>query len=183
MTRICVPLADGFEEIEAVTLIDVLRRADFSVSVCSASESFHVKGAHSIIIGADISVNEALDRRWEGIVLPGGMPGAEHLRDTPAVETLLKQIFEADGLVGAVCAAPLVLGHYGLLKGRKATCYPGFEDRLTGATAVEEPVVVDGNVITSRGPGTVMAFALKIVEYHSGKEKAAELEETMLFQG
>jgi 4-methyl-5(b-hydroxyethyl)-thiazole monophosphate biosynthesis len=179
MKKICIPLADGFEEIEAVTLIDVFRRAGFVVKTCGVS-GLYVRGAHDIMLTADITLDEALDGEWDLVALPGGMPGATNLRDDDRIGELLERTAEAGGFVGAICAAPIVLAHFGFIKGRKATSYPGFAGQMPGAEYCEDRVVCDGRVLTSRGPGTAMEFALAIAELFAGKEQAETLKKQML---
>jgi protein deglycase len=179
MKKICIPLADGFEEIEAVTLIDVLRRAGFSVETCGLN-SLQASGSHGITITADMTLDQALECAWDLIVIPGGMPGATNLRDDARIGKLLEKTAKAGGYVGAICAAPIVLAHFGFLKGRKATSYPGFGEQMPGAEYSNDCVVCDGNVITSRGPGTAMEFALTITEMFAGRLKADELRKQML---
>ena len=160
--KIIVPLADGFEEIEAVTIVDVLRRAEIdAVSVCLNENP--VKGAHNIYVTADKNIKEIDSKDFDGIVLPGGMPGSENLKNSIDVINLLKEINGRNGLVAAICAAPMVLGYTGLLNSKKAVCYPGFEKYLQGAVLADFPFVRDGNIITGRGPGCAMDFALEIV--------------------
>ncbi|MBN2040014.1 MAG: DJ-1/PfpI family protein [Spirochaetes bacterium] len=160
--KIIVPLAEGFEEIEAVTIIDVLRRAGIDAVSVYLNEN-PVKGAHSIYIAADENIKEIKSEDFEGIILPGGMPGSENLKNNINVIKLLKEINGRKGLVSAICAAPMVLGHAGLLNGKKAVCYPGFEKYLQGAVPADSPFVKDGNIITGKGPGCAMDFALEIV--------------------
>jgi protein deglycase len=179
MQKICVPLANGFEEIEAVTLIDVLRRAGFTVTTCGLA-GLQVRGAHDITVTADTTLDKALDGAWDLVVLPGGMPGATTLRDDARVGKLLERTAAAGGYVGAICAAPIALGRFGLVKGKKATSYPGFAGELTGADYREDRVVCDGKVLTSRGPGTAMEFALAITEVLAGRAKVDELKKQML---
>jgi protein deglycase len=179
MKKICVPLAEGFEEIEAVTLIDVLRRAGFRVETCGLND-LQVRGSHGIAIIADTTIDQALKGAWDLIVLPGGMPGATNLRDDARVGKLLEESFGSGGYVGAICAAPIALAHFGFLKGKKATSYPGFGAQMPGADYRDERVVFDGKVLTSRAPGTAMEFALAITELLAGKERADELKKQML---
>jgi 4-methyl-5(b-hydroxyethyl)-thiazole monophosphate biosynthesis len=181
MKSICIPLANGFEEIEAITLTDVLRRAGFGVTTCSLN-SLQVRGAHNITVTADITLDEALHGKWDLVVLPGGMPGATNLRDDARVGKLLEQTATGGGHLGAICAAPIVLAHFGFVKGRKATSYPGFGDQMPGAEYCEDRVVCDGKVLTSRGPGTAMEFALAITELFAGRAKADELKKQMLIK-
>ncbi len=179
MTRVCVVLADGFEEIEAVTIVDVLRRAGIDVTLAGVAGD-RVRGAHGIEVRADTTLDALPEVPWDAVVLPGGLPNATTLRDTPAVLDLLRVQASAERRVAAICAAPIALGKAGVLEGRRATCYPGFEGELTGARTEVAPVVRDGLVTTSRGPGTAMAFALALVEDLAGAERAAQLREQML---
>jgi 4-methyl-5(b-hydroxyethyl)-thiazole monophosphate biosynthesis len=179
MKKICIPLADGFEEIEAVTLVDVLRRAGFTVKTC-ALQSLQARGSHDITVVADMTIDQALDREWDLVVLPGGMPGAGNLRDDPRVGKLLEKAAAAGGYVGAICAAPIALAHFGFVKGKRATSYPGFSDQMPGAIYSQDRVVHDRKVLTSRGPGTAMEFAFSITEILSDRSKVEELKKRML---
>jgi protein deglycase len=179
MSRICVLLAEGFEEIEAITTIDVLRRAGLEVVTVSTKPG-PVRGAHQVVVQADRDLAQASKESWDMVVLPGGMPGSTNLRDDPAVAEMLRRQAEAGKKIGAICAAPIALGKAGLLKGRKATSYPGFQDQLIGADYQEATVVRDGNILTSRGPGTAMEFALAIVADLKGKPAADALRKGML---
>jgi len=176
-----VHFADGFEEIEAMTIVDLLRRAEIETETVSVTGRLPVTGAHGVKVVADILFEDAVYADCEFIVLPGGMPGASNL---DAHEGLREKIYsfnnQGKGLA-AICAAPLVLGHAGVLEGKKATCYPGFEKELTGAEPQEDAVVCDGGVITSRGPATAMAFALAIIEEIKGKETADEIAAGLLY--
>ncbi len=179
MRRVCVPLAEGFEEIEALTVVDVLRRASLEVKT-AALKGPEVAGAHGVVVKADTDLDQALSAEWDCVVLPGGMPGSTNLRDDPRVGKLLQKTVQAGGLVAAICAAPIALARYGLLEGKKATSYPGFAEQMPGAQYREERVVKDKGVVTSRGPGTAMEFALALVEELAGAEKASELKEQLL---
>jgi 4-methyl-5(b-hydroxyethyl)-thiazole monophosphate biosynthesis len=179
MKNICIPLANGFEEIEAVTLIDVLRRAGFGVTTCGLN-SLQAHGAHHVTLTADTMIDDALKGTWDLVVLPGGMPGATNLRDDARVGKLLEQTVKGGGHVGAICAAPIALARFGFIKGKKATSYPGFENQMPGAEYCEDRVVCDGKVLTSRGPGTAMEFALAITELLAGRAKADEVKGQML---
>jgi 4-methyl-5(b-hydroxyethyl)-thiazole monophosphate biosynthesis len=171
--RVLVPLAEGFEEIEAVTVVDLLRRAGIEVSTASLA-GVRVTGSHGITIEADMAIDDALAADFDMIVLPGGMPGAEHLKRDARVIELLRR-FASDGrYTAAICAAPGVLAHAGLLDGRRATSFPGFlrADSAPGIALSEAPVVVDGRLVTSRGPGTAIEFSLALVELLCGRDAA-----------
>jgi 4-methyl-5(b-hydroxyethyl)-thiazole monophosphate biosynthesis len=177
--RVCVLFAEGFEEIEAVTIVDVLRRAEIeTVAVGVAGRD--VTGSHGITLRADTTLSEAAGGHWDLVVLPGGMPGARHLRDDAGVQALLAAQHAAGRRIAAICAAPIALAPAGVLEGRRATSYPGYAEQLGGARYVEETVVVDGPVITSRGPGTALPFALALVAELAGAERAAALGRAML---
>lgn len=175
-------LATGFEEIEALTCVDILRRAGMDVNMVSVTDKKEVTGAHGIPVTADLLFGEADYDACGMILLPGGMPGSANLF---AHQGLCKQIlrFQSEGKwLAAICAAPgVVLGQLGILKGKKAVCYPGFESDMTGAEVATDPVALDGKIITSRGPGTAYLFAFKIVELLASPEKANELKSGMLF--
>ncbi len=177
---VLVHLATGFEEIEALTVVDLLRRAEIEVNLVSTTGEKQVKGCHNIAIEADILIEDVKYEECDMIVLPGGLPGAFGLRDHAILTEQIKN-FAAEGKgIAAICAAPLVLGCAGVLNGKKATIYPGMEEHLTGATPIKEKVVKDGNMITSQGPATAMVFALAIVEHFVGKEKAEEIGKGLL---
>ena len=179
MKRACVVLADGFEETEAVAVIDVLRRAEIKVEVLGV-EAKKVTGSHDIVIEADALLSDRKGERYDLVVLPGGMPGAATLRDHWGVQKLVQAHAASGALVGAICAAPIALAKAGVLEGKRATCFPGFEKQLGGAVYETSAVVRDGNVITSRGVGTALAFALALVEALRDKPSALALAERML---
>lgn len=174
-------LANGFEEIEAISTIDILRRANMEVVTISITGAYDVQGAHGVNILADKLFTETdfTDAAW--LILPGGLPGAANLADyKPLTELLIKQN-ELDGGIAAICAAPaLVLGAIGLLDNKVATCYPGFEDKMLGAKNTIEPIVVDGNIITANGPATAFKFALAIISEELGESTAQEVASGML---
>jgi len=180
MKEVFVFLAEGFEEMEAVGTIDVLRRGELNVTVVSISEKKTVIGAHNISVVADKLFPEVDFSSGEMLVLPGGMPGASNLNAHAELKALIQQYNSEGKRLAAICAAPLVFGGLGLLQGKKATTYPGFESMLTGATIIEEGTVKDGNIITGRGPGFVMDFGLAIVEELQGKAKADEVAKGLL---
>lgn len=176
-----IPIADGTEELEAVAIIDTLRRGGVQVTVASVMPELQVTASRQVKLVADTLIGECVNATYDLIALPGGLPGAEHLRDSaPLVGMLTRQ--KAEGrLYGAICASPAVaLSPHGLLHGLKATCYPGFEEKFTDAEAVDARVVVDGTCITSQGPGTAIEFALKLLEVLFDADKAAQVGAPML---
>jgi 4-methyl-5(b-hydroxyethyl)-thiazole monophosphate biosynthesis len=178
--NVLVPIADGTEEIEAVCIIDTLRRAGVEVTVASVAGPQIIASRGTNII-ADALISECVGKEYDCIALPGGTTGAEHLRDSAPLVTKLKEQRASGRLLAAICASPaLVLQHHGLLKGFKATCFPSFRDKLDPAYASNDRVVVDGAIITSQGPGTALDFALKLVELLSGPDKAKEIAKAML---
>jgi 4-methyl-5(b-hydroxyethyl)-thiazole monophosphate biosynthesis len=173
-------LADGFEEIEAVTPLDILRRAGVdAVTVGVGGEA--VRGAHGITVRADITVDAAREDA-QMLILPGGMPGAEHLQGSAEVAALLEKAYADGRYIAAICAAPKILGHMGLLRGKKAVCFPGYEDCLTGAEYTDKPVVIDGNIITSKGAGTAGDFGFALAGLLCGGDKADALRRQMLWR-
>ena len=179
--RALISLADGVEDIECVTLIDVLRRAEVEVVVASIEGRRMITCARGTRLTADTMLVDVLAQDFDLIVLPGGMPGAQRLAEHEPLAEKVREQAKAGKLFAAICAAPAVaLQQYGVLKQRRMTCYPAFSDRLSGCTFVDQPVVVDGNCITSQGPGTAMEFALTLVEQLAGKAKRREVAEAML---
>jgi protein deglycase len=178
MATALVLLADGFEEIEAVTIIDVLRRGSVTVATASLGGK-HVTGSHQISVEADALLDDISVTDFDALVLPGG-PAAKTLREDPRAQAAIKSAARAGKLVAAVCAAPTALEVAGVLAGKRATVYPG--NLLPSAELVDAPVVEDGNVITGSGPGTTMAFALKLVERLSGAAVARTTAERLLFE-
>jgi 4-methyl-5(b-hydroxyethyl)-thiazole monophosphate biosynthesis len=178
--KVLVPIADGTEEIEAVCIIDTLRRAGAEVTVASV-DNLQITASRGTKLVADAKIFDCAGTSYDCIALPGGMPGAEHLRDcTPLVE-MLKQQKQSGRLYSAICASPAVaLLPHGLLQKVRATCFPGFRDRLDPAYASDDRVVVDGHCVTSQGPGTAIEFALKLIELLFGVQKAHEVSDAML---
>lgn len=170
-----VLLAEGFEEMEALAPVDLLRRAGAHVQTVSIGETFSVTGAHGVTVEADITIDQLDFARMRMVVLPGGAPGYQNLGKSEAVCALLRHAAEAGKEIAAICGAPTVLGELGLLQGRKATCYPGLEDALTGAYPSTDTVVEDGPYTTSRGAGTAVHFGLALVRRLVSAEKAEEL--------
>lgn len=172
-------LADGFEEMEALSPVDVLRRAGVEVKTVGVGADI-VTGTHGIPVKADMSVEEIkLSNDLEMIVLPGGMPGADNLENSPEVQAAVDYCVENDKYVAAICAAPKILGHKRLLEGRYAICFPGFEQDLLGAKISSRSVTIDGKYITGKSAGAALKFALKLVEVLVSKEKAAALENSL----
>ena len=171
-------LAEGFEEMEALAPIDLLRRVGVEVTTVGVGGKL-IKGAHGVGFTAD-SDGEDLDfSDVDCVVLPGGMPGTTNLDASPMVEACLMKAAEKNALIAAICAAPSVLGHKGLLKGKKATCFPGFEEDLLGALHTGAPVEKDGNIITARGAGVALDFALALVAELKDETAAKELRESL----
>lgn len=181
MSKIGIFMADGCEEIEGLTVVDIVRRAGIDITTISISDKNEVAGAHGITFLADAKKDEVDFSTLDGIVLPGGMPGTTNLGADETVDKVIREFAAGGKLVAAICAAPSVLGQAGILNGKHATSYPGFESKLTGAVTSEDPVVQDGNVITSRGMGTAIAFALEIVSYFTDKKTADKLAESIIY--
>ena len=171
--------ADGFEEIEALTAVDTLRRAGLNVQIVSVTPDEIVVGAHDVSLLCDVNFENCDFFDAELLLLPGGMPGAATLDKHEGLGKLILSFAEKGKPIAAICAAPMVWGKLGVLKGLQASCYPGFEQYLEGAECVGEHVVRDGDIITGMGPGAAMEFALAIVELLAGKEKVDELAEAM----
>lgn len=181
MARVLVPLADGCEELEAVTVIDLLRRAGIEV-ICAGLADGPVRASRGVVLLPDCALDEVLDQGFDMVVLPGGLPGADHLDADSRIHALLQRMAEEDRYTAAICAAPKVLLNAGLLDGHKATAYPGVIDgRMTDAAGLlSDPVVVDGRIVTSRGPGTAMDFALTLIEQLLGADKREEVETPLM---
>ncbi len=181
--KVLVPIADGTEEIEATCIIDTLRRAGLEVTVASVG-ALQVTASRGVKIVTDALIADCANETYDCIALPGGMPGAEHLRDSAPLIAKLKEQKDAGRLYTAICASPaVVFQHHDLIEGVRATCYPSFRDKLDPAYASNDRVVVDGQCVTSQGPGTAIAFALKLVELLVGADKAKEVGDGMLFAG
>jgi 4-methyl-5(b-hydroxyethyl)-thiazole monophosphate biosynthesis len=179
--RALIVVADGVEEIESVTLIDVLRRAEIEVVVASIEIRRMITCSRGVRLTADAMLNDVLAQDFDLIALPGGMPGAQRLAEHLPLAQRVQQQARAGRFYAAICAAPaLALQSYGVLKQRRMTCYPSFSDRLSGCTFVDQPVVVDGNCITSQGPATALEFALTLVEQLAGKATRKAVADAML---
>lgn len=178
-------LAEGFEEVEAMTPVDLLRRAGVQVDTVAVSENDSAKivGARGIPVTTDLLL-KYVSETGDMLILPGGQPGVRNLGADPDAADLIRQYAAEGKYIAAICAAPTILGKMGLLQGKKATCYPGLEKELKGASWPGEdvPVVQDGNIITSRGVGTAIPFALKLIEILQGKETAAEIASQVVYR-
>ncbi len=173
-------LANGFEEIEALCPLDLLRRAGVEVTTVGINGAETVMGAHGICVYADLPDTMFRDSAPEMIILPGGMPGAKNLDESRAVDAALRVAASSNAYLAAICAAPMVLGHRGYLKNKQATCFPGFEKELDGAIFCERPVVRDGNVITAAGMGVALEFGLELVSALKGADAAEALRRAVL---
>jgi 4-methyl-5(b-hydroxyethyl)-thiazole monophosphate biosynthesis len=172
-------LAEGFEEVEALTTVDFLRRAQLDVRIVGIGDGV-IEGSHGISVVPDMSIDQ-LTGEVEGVIVPGGMPGAENVASSDKALELIRRADERGRLVAAICAAPaVVLEKAGVLRGRGATCYPGFENRFTDVDFRQDRVVVDGNLVTSRGPGTAAEFSMALIEILAGKKAADEIASATL---
>lgn len=179
--KVLVFLAEGFEEVEALTVVNYLRRASIEVDTVSIGEK-SVKGAHDIIVSADKLLSD-LDSvaMYDAVVIPGGIPGATNLRDNKRVIEIVKSLNKEDKLIAAICAGPIVLERAGLIAGKDITSYPGFEDELPDCNYMEASVVKDGNIITSRGPALAGDFAIEIISYLQQDRKIKEFKKGILY--
>ncbi|KKB59785.1 DJ-1 family glyoxalase III [Parabacteroides goldsteinii] len=180
MKKAIVFLANGFEEMEALGTVDILRRGGIEVTTVSITANPVVTGAHNVPVTADTTLEKVNLTDADALVLPGGMPGASNLNDSEAVKEALLQQYRDNKIVAAICAAPMVLGGLGLLKGRNATCYPGFEPKLIGANVTGEAVEVSDNIITGKGPGLVINFGLALVAAIKNEAVAEEVAAGLL---
>ncbi len=180
MARVLVPLAQGCEELEAVTIIDLLRRASIDV-ICAGLDEQPVKGSRGTVLLPDTTIDQVQDDDFDMVVLPGGLPGADYLDKDPRIHSLLQRMASNGNYTAAICAAPKVLANAGLLQHKKATGYPGVLDNLAlvDTEITNQAVLVDGKVITSRGPGTAMDFALELIKVLAGKAKRDQVEQLL----
>ncbi|HHX31973.1 MAG TPA: DJ-1/PfpI family protein [Bacteroidales bacterium] len=180
MKKVALFLAKGFEEIEALGTVDILRRAQIDIITVSTTDNNVVNGAHNIPVTADKTFNEVDFTSIDMLILPGGMPGAKNLNEHDDLKNLISDFNSKGKLIAAICAAPMVLGGLGFLDGKRATCYPGFEPELIGAKITGESVVVDENIITGKGPAFVFDFALRLVEQLLGIRDRQEVQKGLL---
>lgn len=182
--RVLVPLAEGFEMLEALSIVDVFRRGGVQVDLASITDSPQVTSSHGVPVIADTLLADCINNAYDLIVLPGGITGALNLQESKELISLLQQQQREQKLYGAICASPaLVLEHHGLLEGKKATCHPSFVENLACRDKIGEKVVVDGNCITSRGAGTCIDFSLELLEILMGEEKRQEVAKQMAIHG
>ena len=179
--KIMVFLADGFEEVEALTVVDYLRRMDIDVDMLAIGKDKQVKGSHGIEVFANILLKDLKAESYDGLVIPGGLPGATKLQKNKEVIAIVRDFHEKGKLVAAICAGPIVLQEAGILNEKKFTCYPGFEEDIKDGLYTNKSVVVDGNIITSKGPALAVDFALTLVTYLLGQEKSQELKKNILY--
>ena len=174
-------LATGFEEIEALTVVDILRRDNIVIKTVSITDRKEVTGAHAITVLADKVLSEIDLKDAALLILPGGSPGTNNLKECDALMEMLRQFAGTNRRIAAICAAPTVLGYLGLLEGKKACCYPGMEGQLTGAKVLKDEVVTDGNITTSRGLGTAIPFALELVRIFDSATEAGALKNKIVY--
>ncbi|MCU7834129.1 MAG: DJ-1/PfpI family protein [gamma proteobacterium symbiont of Taylorina sp.] len=187
MASVIIPIATGCEELEAVTIIDLLRRADIDVTTVSldtGSQVDPVTASRGVVLIPDMTLDDAIQKNYDMLVLPGGLPGADYLDKDQRIHNLLKKMAAENKYTAAICAAPKILAHANLLEGKAATSYPGFLDKMELATTQikNDAVVCDGKIITSRGPATAMEFALILIETLAGKEKRKEVAAGLLWK-
>ena len=174
-------LAEGFEEIEALTVVDILRRDGIVIKTVSITRDKQVEGAHGITVIADKVLKDIELKDAALLILPGGMPGTTNLKECDELMDMVRQFAGTNRRIAAICAAPTVLGSLGLLEGKKACCYPGMESGLTGAEVLEDEVVTDGNITTSRGMGTAIPFALELVRLFDSKTEAMAMKRKIVY--
>lgn len=181
MSRIAIFFANGYEEIEALTVVDLCRRAGITVDMVSVTGDATVTGSHGISVAMDQIFEDTDSSVYDMLVLPGGMPGTRNLEAHCGLMAWIDAFYQDGKYIAAICAAPTVFGHRGILKGKNACCYPGMEVELTGAKVGYEAVITDGNVVTSRGMGCAIPFALEIVRLLCGEEKAQNLSKAIVY--
>lgn len=182
MKKTAILFANGYEEVEALTVVDLLRRAQIVCDIVCVDGTQEVTGSHGITVHADRKFSETDFGEYDGVILPGGMPGTKNLAADGRVLALLRDFHAQGKLTAAICAAPTVLAKAGLLEGKTAVCYPGMEGQLTGANIGSDSVAADGTIITSRGVGTAIDFALALVRYFDSAERAEALASSIVYQ-
>jgi protein deglycase len=179
MKRVLVPLAPGFEEIEAVTVIDILRRAEIDVTVAGLDDGV-IRASRGVVIVPDTVLAKVENEEFDMIVLPGGLAGTERLKNDPRIRKLIERAAKNKKITAAICAAPMILSEMGMTDGKRVTSHPSVKGSIRGADYTEERVVTDGFIVTSRAPGTAMEFALKLVELLAGPEKVRQVNQGVL---
>ncbi len=182
MSKIAMFFAKGFEEVEALTVVDICRRLGLGIDMVSVTEEGSVESSHGVTVKMDKIFSQADFDSYDMLLLPGGMPGTKNLEACGKLMEQVDAFYAAGKYIGAICAAPSIFGHRGILKGRRACCFPGFESHLEGATVTAGPVEIDGHVITSRGMGTAIDFGLAVAGIFCGQDKAAELAEKIVYK-
>lgn len=182
MNRIAVFFAKGYEEIEALAVVDICRRLGLTIDMVSVTEEPAVEGAHGIAVMMDKTYSQVDFGDYDMLILPGGGDGTRNLEAHDPLMGQIDAFYQAGKYIGAICAAPSIFGHRGILKGRRACSYPGFESHLEGAVVTEGPVEIDGNVITSRGMGTAIDFGLAVAGLFCGQDKAKELAKGIVYR-
>lgn len=182
MNRLAIFLAPGYEEIEALTVVDICRRGGLDIDMVSIAEDRVVQGSHGIAVKADRLFHEADFEEYDMLILPGGMPGTKSLEAHSGLMEKLDAFYGAGKYIGAICAAPSIFGHRGFLKGRRACCYPSFESHLDGAEVTANPVEISDHVVTSRGMGTAIDFSLAILSLFCGRDKAEDMAGTIVYR-
>lgn len=180
MSKVIMFCAEGFEEIEGLTVVDILRRAGETIDMVSITDNSEITGSHGISIKTDKLAKDTDFSQYDMLVLPGGMPGTNYLKEDETVKNTLLDFNASGKYIAAICAAPTVLAKYGILDGKTACCYESHEDKLVNSKVVRDPVVVDGNVITSRGLGTALTFSLKLVEILQNSENAEKIAKSIM---
>ncbi|MBO5945153.1 MAG: DJ-1/PfpI family protein [Clostridia bacterium] len=178
---IAIMLADGFEEIEALTPLDILRRAGLDVRTVAVGSKVAI-GSHGISVICDTTIDEIKLDEVSMVIFPGGMPGSLNLDASPITNVMIDAVKKNGGHLAAICAAPLIFGRRGMLEGKRAVCYPGFENELVGATVPNDDVVTDGNVTTARGMGVAIPFSLELVKIVLGEEKANDISRAIIYR-
>ena len=179
MKKACIFLAKGFEEVEALTVVDYLRRAEIKAEMVSIEDELYVKGAHDITVEADVLFDD-MDEEADMLILPGGMPGTLYLKEHEGLRKLLVRYYEENRNIAAICAAPTVFGGNGFLKDKRAVCYPGMEEELDCKEVPDEKVVTDGNITTSKGPGTAVLFALRLIAILQGEDMKEKIRKSII---
>ena len=182
MKKIAVFFAEGYEEIEALTVVDICRRCGLAVELVSITEERLVKSSHGVVVQMDKIFAEADFGEYDMLVLPGGMPGTKNLEAHEGLMAQVDAFYAAGKYIAAICAAPSIFGHRGILQGRRACCYPSFESHLEGAEVTNGSVEISEHVITSRGMGTAIDFGLTIAGLFVGREKAEEMATTIVYR-